>query len=47
MALLAPPPGAIKADLRRIAEEMRQERKGRKLGKGLTLRQLIEDGRRF
>ncbi|HXR36857.1 MAG TPA: type II toxin-antitoxin system prevent-host-death family antitoxin [Candidatus Binataceae bacterium] len=47
VALLAPPPGAIKPDLRQIAKEMRQERKGRKLGKGLTIRQLIDDGRRF
>jgi prevent-host-death family protein len=47
VALLAPPPRAMKPDLRRIAEEMRQERKGRKLAKGLTIRQLIEDGRRF
>jgi hypothetical protein len=39
--------GTVKADLREIAKAMGKERKGRKLGKRLTIRRLIEEGRRF
>ena len=46
VAVLAPLDRLIRPDLSKIAEEMLLERRGRKLGKGLTLRQLIEEGRR-
>jgi prevent-host-death family protein len=47
VAVLTPPPNAVKPDLLQISKAMRGDRKGRKLGKRLTIRQLIEVGRRF
>lgn len=47
VAVLAPPQRLAKPDLHKVTEAMLRERKGRKLGKGLTIRQLIEEGRRF
>jgi prevent-host-death family protein len=36
-----------KPDVRAAVEAMKQFRKGRTLGQGLTIRELIEEGRRF
>jgi prevent-host-death family protein len=36
-----------KPDVRAAVEAMKQFRKGRTLGEGLTVRDLIEEGRRF
>jgi len=36
-----------KPDVRAAVEAMKQFRKGRTLGEGLTIRDLIEEGRRF
>ena len=47
VALLGPHKPVRKPDLQRVAEEMLRERKGRTLGKGLTIRRLIDEGRRF
>ena len=47
VAMLSPVPRESKPDLRRIADEMKRDRKGRTLGKGLTIRQLINEGRRI
>jgi prevent-host-death family protein len=46
LAVLVPPPAAEKPDVRAAVEEMRRFRKGRSLG-GLTIREMIEEGRRF
>jgi prevent-host-death family protein len=46
VALLTPPVLAKAADLQRIAAEIREFRKGRKLGR-ISLRTLIEEGRRY
>lgn len=34
-------------DTRAVIAQMREFRKGRKLGDGITIRELIEEGRRF
>ncbi|MGH7841857.1 MAG: type II toxin-antitoxin system Phd/YefM family antitoxin [Candidatus Binataceae bacterium] len=47
VAVLSPPPRARTPDLHSIAAAMLRARKGRTLGKGLTIRQLINEGRRF
>jgi prevent-host-death family protein len=46
VALLVPAGNLRKKDPRRVAERIRALRKGAKL-KGLTVRQLIEEGRRY
>jgi prevent-host-death family protein len=46
VALLTPPTSAQTPDLKRIVAEMREFRKGRKLGR-ISLRTLIEEGRRY
>jgi prevent-host-death family protein len=40
-------PAKAKPDVRAAVEAMKQFRKGHTLGKGLTVRDLIEEGRRF
>lgn len=40
-------PVAAKPDVRQVIEELRAFRKGNTLGDGLTIRDLIEEGRRF
>jgi prevent-host-death family protein len=39
-------PAKPKPDVRRLIEEMRAFRKGNTLGEGLTIRDLIDEGRR-
>ena len=46
VALLVPAGNRRKKDPRKVAERIRALRKGAKL-KGLTVRQLIEEGRRY
>lgn len=46
VAVLVPAPAAEKPDVRAAVEEMKRFRKGRSLG-GLTIRGMIEEGRRF
>ena len=46
VAMLVPPPTAKSSDVRAAIEELRRLRKGRTLG-GITIRELIEEGRRF
>jgi len=40
-------PVAPRPDVRQVIEEMRAFRKGNTLGDGITIRNLIEEGRRF
>jgi prevent-host-death family protein len=46
-ALLTPPPIEDQKDIKQIIEEMRALRRGNMLGKGVSIRDLIEEGRRF
>jgi len=46
VALLTPPVAAQALDLIQVAAEIREMRKGRKLGR-ISLRSLIEEGRRY
>ncbi|WP_337173550.1 type II toxin-antitoxin system prevent-host-death family antitoxin [Paludisphaera sp.] len=46
VARLVPEPGEEAADVRSVIAEIREFRKGRKLGDGVTLRDLIDEGRR-
>jgi prevent-host-death family protein len=46
-ALLSPPPGDTRKDVKQVIGEMKALRRGNTLGKGLSIRDLIEDGRRF
>jgi prevent-host-death family protein len=46
VALLVPPGTGGRADLRKVADEIREIRKGNRLGR-VTLRKLINEGRRF
>jgi prevent-host-death family protein len=46
IAMLVPPPEARRANVRAVIDAMRQFRKGKSLG-GITIRELIEQGRRF
>lgn len=39
--------GKPKPDVRQVIAELQAFSKGNKLGKGLTIRQMIEEGRRF
>jgi prevent-host-death family protein len=47
VARLIPEPAAEPTDVRAAIATIRELRKGRRLGEGLTIRQLIEEGRRF
>jgi prevent-host-death family protein len=46
MAKLIPPGNGAKPDLRKLVDELRQIRKGAKLGK-TSIRELINEGRRY
>lgn len=46
VARLVPEPAEEAADVRSVIAEIREFRKGRKLGDGVTLRDLIDEGRR-
>jgi prevent-host-death family protein len=46
-ALLSPAPGKSSKDVRQVIGEMKALRRGNTLGKRLSVRDLIEDGRRF
>ncbi len=46
-ALLTPPPDEAQKDVRQVISEMKALRRGNKLGKGISIRDLIDDGRRF
>jgi prevent-host-death family protein len=47
VALLTPPERPVQRDLRKVVEEIKKIRKRNRLGPGLTIRQLIDEGRRF
>jgi len=47
VAMLVPAEAESKPDVREVVGKMRQLRKGVTLGPGLTIRQLIDEGRRF
>lgn len=46
-ALLTPPPEETLKDVKAVIGEMKALRRGNTLGKGVTIRDLIEEGRRF
>jgi prevent-host-death family protein len=48
-ALLSPPPAEAEKDVRQVIRQMKEfrRREGPTLGPGLTIRELIEEGRRF
>jgi prevent-host-death family protein len=46
-ALLSPPPVEEQKDIQQVIAEMRALRRGNTLGKGVSIRDLIEEGRRF
>ncbi len=46
-ALLSPPPTDSEVDLKQVITDMKALRRGQTLGEGLTLHDLIEEGRRF
>ncbi|HUY92188.1 MAG TPA: type II toxin-antitoxin system prevent-host-death family antitoxin [Pirellulales bacterium] len=46
-ALLTPPPEEARKDVKQVIGEMKALRRGNTLGKGVTIRDLIEEGRRF
>jgi prevent-host-death family protein len=45
-ALLSPPPTETKKDVRQVIRQMKELRRGNVLGKALSVRDLIEEGRR-
>jgi prevent-host-death family protein len=47
VARLVPEPAEETSDIRSVIAQIREFRKGRKLGNDLTIRELIEEGRRF
>ena len=47
VARLVPVPAEEPPDVRSVIAEIKAFRKGRKLGEGVTIRDLIEEGRRF
>ncbi|AMV40230.1 type II toxin-antitoxin system Phd/YefM family antitoxin [Planctomyces sp. SH-PL62] len=47
VARLVPEPAEEAPDVRSVIAEIKEFRKGRKLGDGVTIRDLIEEGRRF
>jgi prevent-host-death family protein len=46
-AMLVPAPSEVKRDLRDVIRQMKTLRKGNKLGAGLSIRELINEGRRY
>ena len=46
-ALLTPPPAESRKDVKQIIGEMKALRRGNMLGKGISIRDLIDEGRRF
>jgi prevent-host-death family protein len=46
-AMLSPPPEEGKKDVAEIIGAIKALRRGNKLGKGMSIRDLIEEGRRF
>ena len=46
-AMLVPAPKEAKKSVKELIAQMKALRKGNTLGKGLTVRGLIEEGRRF
>jgi prevent-host-death family protein len=46
-ALLSPPPKEAKKDVRQVLQEMKALRRGNVLGPDVSIRDLIEEGRRF
>jgi prevent-host-death family protein len=46
-AVLSPPPAEESRDVRQVIAAMKELRRGNVLGKGLSLRDLIEEGRRY
>jgi prevent-host-death family protein len=46
-ALLSPPPTEADKDVRQIIRQMKDLRRGNVLGKGLSVRDLIDEGRRY
>jgi prevent-host-death family protein len=48
-ALLVPPPGEVERDVRQVVREMLElrDREGPTLGGQVTVRELIEEGRRY
>jgi prevent-host-death family protein len=46
-ALLTPPPAESCKDVGQVISEMKALRQGNTLGKGVSIRDLIEEGRRF
>jgi prevent-host-death family protein len=46
VARLVPPDEVARADVQKAIRELREFRKGKRLG-GLSIRELIEEGRRF
>jgi prevent-host-death family protein len=46
-ALLTPPPEEARKDVKEVLGEMKALRRGNTLGKGVSIRDLIEEGRRF
>ena len=47
VARLVPEPGQQDADVRSVIAQIREFRKGRGLGDDITIRELVEEGRRF
>jgi prevent-host-death family protein len=46
-ALLSPPPVEAGKDIKQVLREMKALRRGNVLGEDLSIRELIEEGRRF
>ncbi|HVC94513.1 MAG TPA: type II toxin-antitoxin system Phd/YefM family antitoxin [Pirellulales bacterium] len=46
-ALLTPPPDDARKDVKQVIGEMKALRRGNTLGKGLSIRDLVDEGRRF
>jgi prevent-host-death family protein len=47
VARLVPEPAEETSDIRSVIAQIREFRKGRRLGDDITIRELIEEGRRF
>jgi prevent-host-death family protein len=47
VARLVPEPGEDATDVRSVIAQIREFRKGRRLGDDISIRELIEEGRRF
>jgi prevent-host-death family protein len=46
-ALLSPPPAEAHMDVKQVIAELKALRRGNTLDKGMSIRELIEEGRRF